>query len=165
GGRAGEDRLEEVLGHRARGTTSALALLAALLAAGCATSSMARGRHAMDDGDFEGAARWFRQAAQEEPRDESRWIAVGRAEMAAERWQRARDALTQATLVAPTDARARVLIGNCWELERRYDEALVAYAQAVDVAPADPYPHRVLGTRLLRWGEYEAAIPPLTRAA
>src|SRR5262249_31703313 len=85
GGRPAEDGLEEVLRHRRRRTTTALALLGVLLA-GCATSSMARGRRAMDEGDFEGAARYFREATREAPTDASRWVAVGRAEMAAERW-------------------------------------------------------------------------------
>lgn len=115
-------------------------------------------------GDFEAAARAFRQAAEAQPSDPRAWLALGRAEMAAERYAPAREALERAAALRPRAALPRVLIGHTWELSRRYDEALLAYRQAIESAPRSAYAHRVLGTRLLRWGRAEAAVAPLARA-
>lgn len=115
-------------------------------------------------GDFEGAARAFRQVVEERPDDPRGWLALGRAEMAAERYARARDAFEHLARLRPRAASPRVLIGHTFELQRRYDEAWLAYRHAAEVAPRSAHAHRVLGTRLLRWGRPEAALEPLERA-
>lgn len=115
-------------------------------------------------GDFEGAARAFRRVTEEHPEDARAWLALGRAEMAAERYPRARDALTTCARLRPRSALPRVLIGHTWELQRRYDEALLAYRHAIEAAPGSAWAHRVMGTRLLRWGRAELAVGPLRRA-
>ena len=125
---------------------------------------MRDGRRAMNRGEFESAARYFQLAAQEDAHDASARLAWGRAEMAAERYPRARDAFTAVVQLRPHAALPRVLIGHTWELQRRYDEALLAYQRAVEAAPRSAYAHRVMGTRLLRWGRPEPAIAPLVRA-
>lgn len=125
---------------------------------------MAQGRRAMSRGDFEGAARAFAQATEADPEDPRAWLALGRAHMAAERYPRARDAFTRVAHLRRHAALPRVLIGHTWELQRRYDEALLAYRHAVEVAPESAYAHRVLGTRLVRWGRPEAAVEPLARS-
>jgi len=122
------------------------------------------GRRAMVRGDFEGAAREFRLATEEQPDDPHAWLALGRAEMAAERYPRARDAFVAVARLRPHAALPRVLIGHTWELQRRYDEALLAYRHATQAAPRSAYAHRVMGTRLLRWGRAELALEPLERA-
>lgn len=122
------------------------------------------GRRAMVRGDFEGAARAYRRATEEHPDDARAWLALGRAEMAAERYPRARDALGQCARLRPRAALPRVLIGHTWELQRHYDEALLAYRQAIEAAPRSAWAHRVMGTRLLRWGRAELAIGPLRRS-
>jgi len=125
---------------------------------------MADGRRAMVRGDFEGAAAAFRRATEEAPDDPRAWLALGRAEMNAERYPRAREAFTRVASLRGSAALPRVLIGHTWELQRRYDEALIAYRHAVEVAPRSAYAHRVLGTRLLRWGEPALALASLERS-
>ncbi|MCB9591522.1 MAG: tetratricopeptide repeat protein [Sandaracinaceae bacterium] len=122
------------------------------------------GRRAMVRGDFEGAARSFQAAADEHPDDPRAWLALARAEMAAERYPRAREALTRCATLRPHAALPRILIGHTWELQRHYDEALLAYRHAIEAAPRSAYAHRVMGTRLLRWGRAELSIGPLARA-
>ena len=75
---------------------------------------MADGRRAMVRGDFEGAARAFERATEETPDDPRAWLALGRAEMNAERYARARDAFTRLATLRPRAALPRVLLGNCW---------------------------------------------------
>lgn len=125
---------------------------------------MRDGRLAMVRGDFEAAARAYHRASEVEPDNPRVWLALGRAEMAAERYPRAREAFEQVARLRPRAALPRVLIGNTWELSRRYDEALLAYRHATQVAPRSAYAHRVMGTRLLRWGRTELARPVLERA-
>jgi Flp pilus assembly protein TadD len=55
-------------------------------------------------------------------------------------------------------------LGHAYELARRYDLAEQAYRHAVALAPERAFPHRVLGTRLLRWGKPDVAVVPLARA-
>ncbi|HJL46266.1 MAG TPA: tetratricopeptide repeat protein, partial [Polyangiaceae bacterium LLY-WYZ-15_(1-7)] len=76
----------------------------------------------------------------------------------------ARAAFRRLAELRPRDPRPLVEIGFTHELERRYDRALELYVEARDLAPGQAYPHRVLGTRLLRWGESEPALEPLERA-
>jgi Flp pilus assembly protein TadD len=118
----------------------------------------------MGRGDFEAAAVRFREAAEADPEDPEPWLALGRAEMAAERYERARDAFEEVARRRPRAHRIRILIGETYELQRRYDEAGLAYRQATEIAPGSAYAHRFLGTRLLRWGDPELALAPLTRA-
>lgn len=125
---------------------------------------MRDGRQAMVRGDFEGAARSFRQATTDQPDDPHAWLALGRAEMAAERYARAREAFATVARIRPRAALPRVLIGHTFELERQYDEALLAYRHAIEAAPRSAYAHRVAGTRLLRWGRAALAVPLLARA-
>ena len=125
---------------------------------------MRDGRLAMVRGDFEGAARAYRLAAEASPDEPRVWLALGRAELAAERFPRARDAFERVAHLRPHAALPRVLIGNAWELSRRYDEALLSYRHATEAAPRSAYAYRVLGTRLLRWGRAELALPALERA-
>jgi tetratricopeptide (TPR) repeat protein len=125
---------------------------------------MADGRRAMDRGDFEGAARRFREVAEAHPDEPAPWQALGEAEMEAQRYPRAREAFEHLATLRPASATPHVLVGETYELERRYDEALVAYHAACEAAPESPQAFRVIGTRLLRWGHAEEAIPFLERA-
>ena len=118
----------------------------------------------MDQGAYETAARHFREAAEANPEDPERWSELGRAEMYAERPVPARRAFERVAVLRPDDAGPRILIGMTWELERRYDEALLAYEQACQIDPDSPRGFTILGTRLLRWGETEAAVEPLARS-
>lgn len=149
------------------GRCSLLSLMAAVAlasAAGCASGPVARGNRAMDEGRFEAAAREYGEAAEADPDNAALWVKVADAETHADRPQRAREAWGRVALLRPTDPVPRIRIGFTWELNRRYDEATLAYRRAAEVAPADPRGYRVLGTRLLRWGEPGPAVEPLARA-
>jgi Flp pilus assembly protein TadD len=118
----------------------------------------------MDEGAYEVAARHYREALESAPNDVELWVRLAGAESRADRPHRAREAWEHVAALRPTDPIPRLRIGFTWELERRYDEAAVAYRQACEIAPDDARPFRVLGTRVLRWGEPAAAIEPLERA-
>lgn len=110
------------------------------------------------------AARAFGEAAEADPRNGQRWIALAHAELMSERPARARAAFARLAALRPRDPRPLVEIGFTHELERNYDRALVTYRRAIALAPEDPYPYRVLGARLLRWDRAADAIAPLERA-
>ncbi|NCQ59488.1 MAG: tetratricopeptide repeat protein [Myxococcales bacterium] len=119
---------------------------------------------AMDDGDFETAARHLRVAADEHPDESDVWAELARAESLAERPARARVAWLEVARLRPHDARPWIEIGYTHELERHYLRALDAYGHAIRVAPSRAAPHRVRGTRLLRWGRAAEAIEDLEQA-
>lgn len=119
----------------------------------------------MARGEYEEAARTFRAVAEANPDEPAPWMALGRAEMAAERYGDARVAFEHVAQIRPHAATPRVLIGHTYELERDYDHALEAYLSATEVAPESAHAQRVTGTRLLRWGRAEDALPYLERAA
>ncbi len=137
---------------------------AATTAVGCAFGPMAEGRRAMQQGDFELAARRFRAAAEANPSEPAPWMQLGEAEMAAERYPRAREAFEHVVALRPSSATPRIMVGHTYELQRMYDEALLAYHGACEAAPESPQAFRVIGTRLLRWGRPVEAIPFLERA-
>ena len=141
-----------------------ICVLCSLHGTGCAVGPVASGRRAMDDGAYETAARHFREAAEANPNDPERWRELGRAELFAERPVRARRALSRAAALRPDQAAPRILIGMTWELQRRYDEAVLAYRQACELEPQSARGYTILGTRLLRWGQPEAAVEPLARS-
>lgn len=143
---------------------AALVPLAIVLASACAFGPMADARRAMDRGDFERAARLYREVAEAHPDEPQPWMELGEAEMSAERYGRAREAFEHVAALRPASATPRIAIGQTYELERRYDEALVAYHSACEAAPESPRAFRVIGTRLLRWGHPVEAIPFLERA-
>lgn len=118
----------------------------------------------MARGDFEEGARFYREAANAAPTDAEAWLRLAKAELMAERPARAREAFERVAAIRPEDPRPVVEIGFTHELERAYDEALQSYERAVERAPTEAYPHRVMGTRLLRWGQAQAAVVPLERA-
>ena len=118
----------------------------------------------MARGDFEAAASAYREAANAAPADASLWLRLARAELMGERPARAREAFERVAALRPRDPRPVVEVGFTHELERAYDQALQSYERALERAPGSAYAHRVLGTRLLRWGQAEGAISPLTRA-
>ncbi len=135
-----------------------------LSAAGCVPRDVARGRHAMDAGRFEQAATHFRRAAENDPQEPARWMAVARAELLAERPARAREAFQHVAALRPNDPRPWIEIGYTHELERHFDRAAVSYQRAINVMPKAAFPRRVLGTRLLRWGDAARAARVLDRA-
>ena len=118
----------------------------------------------MDDGAYEQAANHFEAAAAQDPEDPKGWWSLGVAALRANQVGRARDAFTKAALLRPADPMPRIRIGFTWELERNYEEAERAYRMAMEIAPQDAEPPRVLGSRLLRWGQAEAAVPVLEAA-
>jgi len=118
----------------------------------------------MARGDFEEGARFYREAANDAPGDAEAWLRLAKAELMAERPSRAREAFERAAAIRPEDPRPVVEVGFTHELERSYDRALHSYQRAVERAPREAYPHRVLGTRLLRWGQAAEAVQPLERA-
>src|SRR5690606_14635272 len=104
GGRV-ENLLKERAVHRADGghgrrLGQAAALLGLLLLTACG-GPMHEGRRAMARGDAEAAARAFRRATEEQPDDPRAWLALGRAEMAAERYARAREAFERVAALRP----------------------------------------------------------------
>lgn len=140
------------------------ALAIAALGVGCASGPVALGNRAMDDGAYEAAARHYREALESAPDDVGLWVKLAEAEGRADRPYKAREAWEHVAALRPRDPVPRLRIGFTWELERRYDEAALAYRQACQIAPDDARPYRVLGTRVLRWGEASAAVEPLERA-
>jgi tetratricopeptide (TPR) repeat protein len=118
----------------------------------------------MSEGRFDEAAERFARAAAEEPQKGSRWLELARAELLADRPERARAAFARLAALRPTDPRPVVEIAFTHELQRDYDAALRAYGRAIEIAPESAYAHRVLGTRLLRWNQADAALDPLARA-
>ncbi|MCB9619526.1 MAG: tetratricopeptide repeat protein [Sandaracinus sp.] len=131
---------------------------------GCAPRDVRLGRRAMAEGDFVRAAERFAQAAADAPDKGSRWLELARAELMADRPERARVAFARLAALRPRDPRPVVEIAFTHELQRDYDAALRAYGRAIEIAPESAYAHRVLGTRLLRWNQADAAVAPLERA-
>lgn len=113
----------------------------------------------MQLGDYEEAARYFREVAEANPDEPGPWMALGRAHMAAERFVDARTAFEHVAAIRPRAATPRILVGHTFELQRDYDAALEAYLSATEAAPRSAHARRVVGTRLLRWGRAEDAIP------
>ncbi|MBX3250827.1 MAG: tetratricopeptide repeat protein, partial [Myxococcales bacterium] len=136
----------------------------ALALAACAPRDVRVGRRAMSEGRFDVAATRFAAAAAADPENAARWLELARAELMAERPERARAAFARLAALRPTDPRPLVEIGFTHELERDYAAALRVYVRATERAPEDAYPHRVLGTRLLRWHQPDEALAPLERA-
>lgn len=102
--------------------------------------------------------------AREHPEEPGAWLALGRAQMAADRPEAARASFEVAARLLPTRAAPRILVGHTFEMQRRYDEAELAYEQAARLEPTSARPERVLGARLLRWGRAREAVPHLARA-
>jgi Flp pilus assembly protein TadD len=84
-------------------------------------------------------------------------VARGDAAGATRAFERARE-------LSPSEPRLSIYLGHAHELARHYDLAEQAYRRAVAVASDRAWTHRVLGSRLLRWGRPEEAIEPLARA-
>lgn len=139
-------------------------LVASFVAAGCGGPHLRAARRAFDEGAYERAAREYRVVAEERPADAEIWDELARSESLAERPDRAREAYEVVARLRPADPQPWIEIGITHELERAYDRALEAYLRAMAVAPDDPFPARFTGTRLLRWGQADAAIGPLERA-
>lgn len=125
---------------------------------------MPRVHRAMDEGDFDGARARLVAALEETPNDrELLWWLV-RVEMLAERPTAARVVLHRIIALDATDVEAYLELGVSYELERDYAQALEAYVRATERAPTSAKAFRWLGQRLLRWGQAEEAVAPLTRA-
>jgi tetratricopeptide (TPR) repeat protein len=118
----------------------------------------------MDEGAYAQAARAYRDALLDEPEAVELWLGLGRAQMAAGQSAAARRAFIEAQDRSPADPAIPILIGHTHELERHYDLALAEYRRALTLAPDQARPHRVLGTRLLRWDRAAEAVAPLARA-
>lgn len=127
---------------------------------------MRQGRRALARGDLADAIAHLRDAATAEPEDPERWRELAEALTRAERWSDAREAWLRLRELpgAEPDGGAEIEIGMTWERERDYDEALRWYREAAARAPDEARVHRVLGGRLLRWGEEREALPALERA-
>lgn len=151
--------------RRGRRRQVSLALSVLLLTtAACSTREVRVARRAMARGDFDGAAEGYRRAAEAEPEQPARWLDLARAELMADRPAEARSAFARLASLRPSDPHPIVEMGFTHELERNYERALQSYVRAVEVAPNSAYPHRVLGTRLLRWGQHTEALTPLAEA-
>ena len=151
--------------HRRSSALGRQALVLLLLAAAaCAPRDVRLGRRAMGYGQFERAARHFEAAAQAHPEQPARWLELARAQLMADQPAQARRAFAQLAALRPNDPRPVVEIGFTYEMEREYDRALQSYVRARDLAPDNAYAHRILGTRLLRWGQAPEAIPHLERS-
>ncbi|NOY92142.1 MAG: tetratricopeptide repeat protein, partial [Deltaproteobacteria bacterium] len=103
----------------------------AFVSLGCLPLEQRRGRVAMDDGDFEGAARHFARVTQQHPEASEAWADLARAESLAERPERARVAWLEVARLRPRDATPWIEIGYTHELQRHYARALAAYGHAV----------------------------------
>ncbi len=139
-------------------------ILIVMLVAACAPRDVRLGRRAMGYGQFERAARHFEAAAQANPEQAARWLELARAQLMAQQPAQARRAFAQLAALRPGDPRPVVEIGFTYELERQYERALQSYVRARDLAPNNAYAHRILGTRLLRWGQAPESIPHLERS-
>lgn len=146
-----------------RQVSLALSLLLVLVTA-CASRDVRVARRAMARGDFDSAVEGYRRAAEAEPEEPSRWLDLARAELMADRPAEARSAFARLAALRPADPHPIVEMGFTHELERNYERALQSYVRAVEVAPESAYPHRVMGTRLLRWGQHAEALAPLEEA-
>ncbi|MFT5357921.1 MAG: protein O-GlcNAc transferase [Polyangiales bacterium] len=115
----------------------------------------------MARGDFDSAVEAYKRAAEAEPLETSRWLDLARAQLMADRPAEARSAFARLAALRPSDPHPIVEMGFTHELERNYERALESYARAIEVAPESAYAHRVMGTRLLRWGQGDEAVAPL----
>ena len=153
-------------GHRRgphRQVSLALSLLLILLSA-CAGRDVRSARRAMARGEFDVAVERYERAASAQPNEPSRWLDLARAQLMADRPAEARSAFARLASLRPADPHPIVEIGFTHELERNYERALESYVRAVGVAPESAYPYRVMGTRLLRWGQGADAVAPLEQA-
>ncbi|MFK7998077.1 MAG: tetratricopeptide repeat protein [Polyangiales bacterium] len=135
-----------------------------VLLSACVSRDVRVARRAMARGDFDSATEGYRRAAEAEPDEPSRWLDLARAELMADRPAEARSAFARLASLRPLDPHPIVEMGFTHELERNYERALESYMRAVEIAPTSAYPHRVLGTRLLRWGQHAEALEPLGEA-
>ena len=139
-------------------------LIVSVTLAACAPRNVRHGRAALARGDFATATRRLEQAAEADPSNPDRWRELAKAHLLADSPARARHAFERLATLLPHDPHPIVEIGFTYELQRRYDLALTTYLRAIDRAPSNAYPHRVTGTRLLRWGQSTEALPHLQRA-
>lgn len=147
-----------------RQVSGALGALVLLLFCACAGRDVRGARRAMARGDFDSAVEGYARAAEAAPDVASRWLDLARAQLMADRPAEARSAFARLAALRPNDPHPIVEMGFTHELERNYERALSSYAQAIEVAPESAYPHRVMGTRLLRWGQGAEAVAPLEAA-
>ncbi len=130
----------------------------------CVHPAAQRGRRALDDGAYALAATELGIAVRARPGEVDYWVDLGRAEVGRGHGPGAVRALGRARALSPSEARLAVYLGHARELMHRYDLAELDYRTAVSLSPDRPWTHRVLGTRLLRWGRAEEAVAPLERA-
>lgn len=126
---------------------------------GCVHPSAQRGRRALDEQAFQAAAGALEDAVSARPEEISYWLDLGRAYVGLGKGAEAVRAFERATLLSPREARLAIYLGHAHELSRAYDRAEAAYRAAMALEPTRAFPYRVLGTRLLRWGRAEEAIP------
>ncbi|MCA9603750.1 MAG: tetratricopeptide repeat protein [Polyangiales bacterium] len=141
-----------------------MGILAFVALSACGAGPKGLAYRALDEGAYGTARSALVEATREDPDDREAWWLLGVVEKRLGAYAGARAAFGRVAALAPEDPAPRIQIGFTWELERNYGEAEASYRLATRIAPDRAYPFRVLGARLVRWGDAQGAISPLERA-
>jgi TonB family protein len=140
-----------------------------VLKPGAGASSPAEGllqsaRLAAGERQFNAAGELLERAVVRDPGSGAAWNALGWADVAVGRYEKAEEALRKAIAIDATDARAYNNLGQALAHLRRDPEAIAAYQKAIQLSPQDPWAHLNLGRAYLRTKDDEKAISELEAA-
>ncbi len=142
-----------------------LALLLALLAAGCAVPPVDQARSLARQGHDDEAVALLRKDLARHPDDlEARRLLVRLLAFTGDMNAARAEVGELAKHLPPGDPTPWIELGHAFELQHHFEEALAAYDTAASEAPASPEGPLEGGMRCARWGEVEEARPRLEEA-
>jgi glycosyltransferase involved in cell wall biosynthesis len=100
-----------------------------------ASASRRAARRAKAAGDWEGAARHYRQAVERDPRSAATWVQYGNALRECGKPSEAEAAYRRSIALCDADPDAYVQFGHLLKQQRRGDEAISQYLRAVELDP------------------------------
>ena len=118
-------------------------------------------------GDYSDADKWFSQVVAETPGDAEAWYLLGRTKYNENEFAAAISDFEHALTLRPKYVEAENNIGLAWKELNERQKAQAAFQTAIDwqgESPVDAQPLLNLGTLAAEAGEYNKAIPLLTRA-
>ncbi len=124
-----------------------------------------RGRTAFRAGDFDGAAREFRKAIENDPESVTARVNLGSALGEAGDRIGAMHQFRQVLELAPDNLIARYNLGVMLGLEGEHEEALEHLRAAADLEPRDAETRRELAKAMIRTGQGDAAAEEYVRAS
>jgi tetratricopeptide (TPR) repeat protein len=110
-------------------------LIALLLLAGCSQSYLSQGRNALDDGHYDAAAQYLKQALQEDPNNPQVLKALGRLQYHQGEIAEAKKNLMMAQKTLPDDPQIDLYLGFCAESDGDYASAADSYQRFLAAKP------------------------------